>query len=54
MTEHARAEGASPTRRRVIELLALGTPVREIAERLGISTQRVYQHRKAIRKAKAS
>jgi DNA-binding CsgD family transcriptional regulator len=38
----------SDTRRRVAEYLAKGLSPRQIADILHISTQRVYQHKKAL------
>jgi predicted transcriptional regulator len=38
-----------PTRQRVLALKQAGTPPEEIATVLGITTQRVYQHLKALR-----
>ncbi len=38
----------SPSRRRVKEYLAKGLSVREISQILGVTTQAVYLHKKAL------
>jgi DNA-binding NarL/FixJ family response regulator len=48
-TEAASAE--TPQRQAVRRLLARGLSVREVALKLGVSTQRVYQQIAAIRRA---
>jgi predicted ArsR family transcriptional regulator len=45
------ADPRRPTRERVLEMYLDDKEVREIAARLKISTQRVYQHLAALREA---
>jgi DNA-binding CsgD family transcriptional regulator len=48
MSEGNTAQPESDTRRRVREMTAAGLSVREIALALGLSTERIYQQKRAI------
>lgn len=50
-TSWRKARGESPTRRAVRQLADEGKTARQIAEALGLSTQRIHQHLRAIREA---